>query len=66
MKFGVKRTFHVLKTPVYRFDLYRRYQTMWTDEDNFLYKPIHKIWCESDLDLYGRYQTLWTDEDTFR
>ena len=31
IKFGVKRTFHVLKTPVYRFDLYGRYQILFTD-----------------------------------
>ena len=35
IKFGVNRTFHVLKTPVYRFDLYRKYRILWTDEDNF-------------------------------
>ena len=34
-KFGVIRKFHVLKPPVYRFDLYGRYQTLWTDDDNF-------------------------------
>ena len=27
---------YVPKTPVYRFDLYGRYQILWTDEDNFL------------------------------
>ena len=36
IKFGVNRTFHVLKTPVYRFDLYGRYETLLTDDDNFL------------------------------
>ena len=35
IKFGVNRTFHVVKTKVYRFDLYGRYQTLWTDDDNF-------------------------------
>ena len=35
IKFGVNRTLHVLKTPVYRFDLYGRYRTLWTDDDNF-------------------------------
>ena len=43
IKFGVNRTFHVLKTPVYRFDYYGRYRfdyygryrILWTDEDNF-------------------------------
>ena len=35
IKFGVNRTFHVLKTPVYRFDLYGRYRTLQTDDDNF-------------------------------
>ena len=56
IKFAVNRTFHVLKTPVYRFDLYGRYQTLWTDDDNFsqcylelAYKPKHQIWCESDV-----------------
>ena len=35
IKFGVNRMFHVLKIPVYRFDLYGRYRTLWTDDDNF-------------------------------
>ena len=35
IKFGVNRIFHVVKTLVYRFDLYRRYQTLWTEDDNF-------------------------------
>ena len=56
IKFGVNRTFHVLKTPVYRFDLYGRYRTRWTDDDNFwqcylelVQKPKYQIWCESDV-----------------
>ena len=46
--------FHMVKTPVYRFDLYGRYRTLWTDDDNFwqcylelAYKPKYQIWCES-------------------
>ena len=35
IKFGVNRTFRVLKAPVCRFDLYGRYQTLWTDDDTF-------------------------------
>ena len=35
IKFGVIRTFHVPITPVCRFDLYGRYQILWTDHDNF-------------------------------
>ena len=35
IKFGVNRMFHVLKAPVYQFDLYGRYQSLWTDDDNF-------------------------------
>ena len=35
IKFGENRTFHVLKTTVYRFDLYGRYWTLFTDDDNF-------------------------------
>ena len=35
IKFGVNPTVHVLKTPVYRFDLYGTYRTLWTDDDNF-------------------------------
>ena len=56
IKFGVNRTFHVLNIPVYRFDLYGRYRTLFTDDDNFLqcyleliYKPKCPIWCESDF-----------------
>ena len=56
IKFGVNRTFHVLKTPVYRFDLDGRYQTLWTDDDNFwqcylelVYKPKCQISCNSDV-----------------
>ena len=48
--------FHVLKTPVYRFDLYERDMTLWTDDDYFwwyylelVYKPKYQIWCESDV-----------------
>ena len=46
----------MLKTPVYRFDLYGRYRTLWTDDDTFwwcsselVYKPKYQIWCESDV-----------------
>ena len=56
IKFGVNRTFHVFKTTVYRFVSYGRYQTLWTDDDNFwqcylevVYKPKYQIWCESDF-----------------
>ena len=56
IKFGVNRTFHVLKTPVYRFDLYGRHRTLWTDDDNFwycylelVYKPKYQIWSNSDV-----------------
>ena len=38
IKFGVNWTFHVLMTPVYRFDLYRRYQILWTDVALFQYQ----------------------------
>ena len=36
-KFGVNRMFHLVKTPVYWFDLYGRYRNLWTDDDNFWY-----------------------------
>ena len=46
----------MVKTPVYRFDLYGRYQTLWTDDDYFwncylelVYKPKYQIWCASDV-----------------
>ena len=46
----MNRTFHVLKTPVYRFDLYGRYQTLWTDDDKFW---IWLIWEVPDpVDRY--------------
>ena len=35
IKLGVNRTFHVLKTTVYRFDIYGKYRTLWTLDDNF-------------------------------
>ena len=35
VKFGVIRTFRVLKISVYRFKLYMRYRTLWTVDDNF-------------------------------
>ena len=38
----MNRTFHVLKTPVYRFDLYGRHRTLWTDDDDFW-------WCYLEL-----------------
>ena len=56
IKFGVNRMFHVVKTSVYRFDLYGWYRTLWTDEDNFWYcylellcNPKNLIWCDSDF-----------------
>ena len=56
IKFGVIQTFQVLKTTVYRFDLYGRYWTLWTDDDNFwqcylelVYKPKDQSWCNSDV-----------------
>ena len=36
IKFGANRTFYVPKTPVYRFNLYGRYKTLWTDDKLFL------------------------------
>ena len=54
--------FHVLKTPVYRFDLYGKQQTLYTDEDNFwqcylefVYKSTYQIWCKS-VSMYPRSQ----------
>ena len=54
--FGVNRTFHELKTPVYRFGLYGRHRTLFTDDDDFwrcylelVYKPKYQIWCNSDV-----------------
>ena len=41
VQFGVNRMFHVLKTPVYRFDLYGRYQILWTDIAHFQYQPAY-------------------------
>ena len=35
IKFGVNRIFHVVKTLVYRFDLYGRYRNLWSDKANF-------------------------------
>ena len=35
IKFCVKRTLHVPKTPVHRFDLYRRYPILRINGDNF-------------------------------
>ena len=42
--------FQILKTPVYGFDLYGRYRSLWTDENNFwlcylklVYKPNIKF-----------------------
>ena len=49
IKFGVNRTFHVLKITVYRFDLYGRYQTLWTDDDNFWHYERCSpciVWCD--------------------
>ena len=50
------KLFHVRKARVYRFDLYERYRTMQTDDDNFwqgylelVHKPKYQIWCESDV-----------------
>ena len=35
IKFGANRTFHMPNIPVFRFDLYGRYQILWIDEANF-------------------------------
>ena len=32
----MNRTFHVFKTSVYRFDIYGKYRTLWTLDDNFV------------------------------
>ena len=52
----MNRAFHVLNTPVYRFDLYGRYRTRWTDDDylwwyylDLVYKLKYQMWCESDV-----------------
>ena len=37
IKFGVNRMFYVVKTQVYRLDLYVGYQILWTADDNFYY-----------------------------
>ena len=81
VKFGVNRTFHVLKTQVFRFDLYERYRSLWTDDDNFWqcqsqYTSLNIIFGVNRtfhvvkttvyrFDLYGRYRILWTDDDHF-
>ena len=64
--------FHVLKTPVYRFDYYGSYRTLWSDEANFWYISLNiKLGVNRTshvfkslvfrLDFYGRYQIMWTD-----
>ena len=53
IKFGLNRTFHVLKTPV--TDLTCMGGT----------RPCGPMMIIFDSDLYGRYQTLWTDDDNF-
>ena len=52
----MNQKFYVLKTLAYRFDLYGRYRTLWSDKDCFwqcylelVYKPKYQIWCESDF-----------------
>ena len=40
IKFGKNWTLYVPKTLVYRFDLYGRYQTLWTDIAHFEISPI--------------------------
>ena len=59
----MNRTFHVLKTPVYQFELHGRYQTLFTDDDKcfwyyleVVYKPKYQIWCESVRSMYSRQQ----------
>ena len=42
-KFGVNRAFHVLKAPVYRFELHGRYQILWTD----IAIDLFKFYCHS-------------------
>ena len=56
IKFGVNWMFHVLKAPVYRFELYGRYQILWTDIAHFQYQPAYgkqKPMCKfSSLQLF--------------
>ena len=40
IKFDVNRMLHVLKTPVYRFGLYERYQILCTDIAHFQYQAV--------------------------
>ena len=69
IKFGVNRLLHVLKTPVYHFDLYGRYRTLWTVEDHFVLfvkfgvnRMFHVLkTLVYRFDLYGRYRIPWTD-----
>ena len=70
IKFVVNQTFYVLKTAVYRFDLYGRYQTLCPDDDCFwwyylelVYKAKYQNWCDSDVPCtldssLSRYRTL--------
>ena len=50
----------------FRFDLYERYQTLSTDDDNFqqfylelVYKPKYQIWCESDVPCAQDDDNFW-------
>ena len=56
IKFGVYGMFHVVKTPVHRFDLYVSYPTLQTADYNFwqcylelVYNPKYQIWCHADI-----------------
>ena len=49
MCLGVNRTFHVLKSPVYRLDLYGRYQILRTDIAHFQYQPVCSSLCSDAI-----------------
>ena len=49
IEFGVNRTFHVLKTPVYRLDLYGRYRTLSNDTVIIKYTKFQSIPAIFDL-----------------
>ena len=64
IKFGVNRMFHVLKTTVYRFDLYGRYQTLWTM--TIIFGSIIQSQHTSLNIKFGVNRTLQlTDDDNF-
>ena len=65
VKFGMNRTFHFLKTPIYRFHLHGRYQTLSSNQDNFLKLHLELV-CNSKYQIRSESNATCTQDPVYR